>query len=110
MTSALAAFGGALPDIRQNLSFGGRLKKIYMLTPKAFKKLIEYGVMTSGRSSTIKEKLNALELVEAEDYSLPNIVRPQLRPQGRSADSAFGEGGTSIKKVYMLTPEAFKTH
>ena len=33
-------------------------------------KLIEYGIVTSNRSSTIKEKLNALELVENIDYSL----------------------------------------
>ena len=33
-------------------------------------KLIEYGIVTSNRSSTIKEKLNALELVEDVDYSL----------------------------------------
>jgi hypothetical protein len=60
-------------------------------------KLIEYGIVTSNRSSTIKEKLTALELVEDIDYSeLQDIL--QLRPQG----------GTSIKKIYMLTPEAFK--
>ena len=53
--------------------------------------------MTSNRSFHVKDKLDALELVENEDYSeLPDIR--QLRPQG----------GTSIKKVYMLTPEAFK--
>jgi len=38
-------------------------------------KLIEYGVMTSGRSSAVKTKLDALELIENEDYSLPNDVR-----------------------------------
>ena len=60
-------------------------------------KLIEYGVMTSIKSNHVKVKLDALELVENEDYSeLPDIW--QLRPQG----------GYSHKKVYMLTPEAFK--
>jgi hypothetical protein len=60
--------------------------------------LIEYGIVTSKRSSTIKEKLDSLELVENIDYSeLQDIL--QLRPQG----------GTSTKKVYKLTPEAFKT-
>ena len=38
-------------------------------------KLIEYGVMTSIKSSHVKVKLDALELVENEDYSLPNDVR-----------------------------------
>jgi hypothetical protein len=80
-------------------------------------KLIEYGVMTSKQSSDVRVKLNALatkwpppkavELVEDIDYRLPDVRQPV--PQGRSADSAFGEGGYSTKKVYMLTPEAFKT-
>jgi len=74
--------------------------------PKATEKLIEYGIVTSNRSSTIKEKLNALELVENEDYHLQDILQV-VRPQG---------GGTS-KNVYrrgapatswILTPEAFK--
>ena len=43
-------------------------------------KLIEYGVVSSKRSSTIKEKLDALELVEDEDYRLRDI--PQNLPQG----------------------------
>jgi hypothetical protein len=61
-------------------------------------KLVEYGIMSSIRSYHVKEKLDALELVEDEEYSeLPDIR--QLRPQG----------GTSNKKIYMLTPEAFKT-
>jgi hypothetical protein len=61
-------------------------------------KLIEYGIMSSIRSSAVKVKLDALGLVEDEDYSeLQDIL--QLRPQG----------GTSTKNVYMLTPEAFKT-
>ena len=59
-------------------------------------KLIEYGVVTSNRSSTIKEKLNALELVEDEDYRLQDILQP------------VPQGGYSTKKVYKLTPEAFK--
>jgi hypothetical protein len=61
-------------------------------------KLIEYGVMSSKRSSAVKEKLDALELVEDIDYSELRDIS-QLRPQG----------GTSTKNVYMLTPEAFKT-
>jgi hypothetical protein len=61
-------------------------------------KLIEYGIMSSVRSSAVKVKLDALGLVENEDYSeLQDVL--QLRPQG----------GTSTKKVYILTPEAFKT-
>ena len=34
-------------------------------------KLVEYGIMTSNRSSNMKQKLDALELVENIDYSLP---------------------------------------
>jgi len=52
-------------------------------------KLIEYGVMTSGRSSAVKVKLDALGLVENEDYHLQDILQ-LVRPQG---------GGTS-KNVY----------
>jgi len=56
---------------------------------KATEKLIEYGIVSSKRSSTIKEKLDALELVEDEDYHLLDIHQV-MRPQG---------GGTS-KNVY----------
>ena len=62
------------------------------------KKLIEYGVVTSNRSSNMKQKLDALELVENIDYRLLDVQQPV--PQGRSADSTFGEGGYSTKKVY----------
>jgi hypothetical protein len=58
-------------------------------------KLIEYGIMTSGRSSAVKTKLDALELVEVEDYQLQDVL--QQVPSG-----------TKHTKVYMLTPEAFK--
>jgi hypothetical protein len=61
-------------------------------------KLIEYGIMSSIRSYHVKEKLDALGLVEDEEYSevLPDI-RQNLSSGGRP------------KKNYMLTPEAFKT-
>jgi hypothetical protein len=59
-------------------------------------KLIEYGVVVSERSGDIKKRLNVLGLVEGADYELRDVS--QLRPQG----------GTSIKKVYHLTPNAFK--
>jgi hypothetical protein len=58
-------------------------------------KLIEYGIVTSVRSSTIKEKLNALDLVEDVDYLLQDVL--QQVPSG-----------IKHTKVYMLTPEAFK--
>jgi hypothetical protein len=58
-------------------------------------KLIEYGIVTSNRSSDIKEKLDNLRLVENEDYHLRDV------PQNLSF-------GGRPKKVYMLTPEAFK--
>jgi len=53
----------------------------------------------------MKQKLDALELVQDEDYQLQDVL--ELRPQG----------GYSTKKVYrsgapatswMLTPESFK--
>ena len=40
-------------------------------------KLIEYGVMSSKRSSAVKEKLDALELVEDIDYSLLQDILQQ---------------------------------
>ena len=58
-------------------------------------KLIEYGIVTSNRSSTIKEKLDNLVLVENEDYLLQDVL--QQVPSG-----------TKHTKVYLLTPEAFK--
>ena len=42
-------------------------------------KLIEYGIVTSLRSSTIKEKLNELELVEVEYYRLQDILQNLLK-------------------------------
>lgn len=60
------------------------------------KKLIEYGIMSSIRSSVVKEKLDALGLVENENYNLQDIL--QVRKNR----------GDVMKKVYMLTPEAFK--
>lgn len=61
------------------------------------KKLIEYRIATSIRLSIIKEKIDALRLVEDIDYHLLDIQQP------------VPQGGYSTKKVYMLTPEAFKT-
>ena len=61
-------------------------------------KLIEYGVVTSNRSSTIKEKLDNLALVENIDYSLLQDVLQQWK----------GSRGIKHTKVYKLTPEAFK--
>jgi hypothetical protein len=60
-------------------------------------KLVEYGIMSSIRSSDVKKKLDALELVEDEEYRLRDISQP------------VKQGGYSHKNVYMLTPEAFKT-
>jgi hypothetical protein len=61
-------------------------------------KLVEYGIMSSIISSDVKVKLNALELVENEEYSLLQDVLQQWK----------GSRGIKYKKVYMLTPEAFK--
>jgi len=59
-------------------------------------KLVEYGIMSSKQSCHVKEKLDALGLVEGEEYLLTDI-REQV------------QSGTKHTKVYMLTPEAFKT-
>jgi hypothetical protein len=58
-------------------------------------KLVEYGIMSSIRSSAVKVKLDSLGLVEDEEYRLQDILQ-NLSSGGRP------------KKVYMLTPEAFK--
>lgn len=70
------------------------------------KKLIEYRIATSNRSSNIQQKIDALRLVEDEDYQLLDIQQPV--PQGRSADSAFGEGGYSTKKCTCLHQKRLK--
>ena len=59
-------------------------------------KLIEYGIVTSTESSDIRKKLRALGLSENEDFEVGDIS--ELRIQG----------GTSTKKIYHLTPKAFK--
>ena len=59
-------------------------------------KLVEYGVMTSERSSAVKTKLDVLRLVEDVDFSLLQDVLQQV------------PSGIKHTKVYMLTPEAFK--
>jgi hypothetical protein len=93
MTSSLAAFGGGALRLEYYFLELTTQEREFVVHHE---KLIEYGIVTSGRSSTIKEKLNALELVEAEDYLLQDVL--QQVPSG-----------TKHTKVYMLTPEAFKT-
>jgi hypothetical protein len=60
-------------------------------------KLVEYGIMSSKQSWAVKEKSDALGLVEDEEYNLQDILEVRKNR------------GTVVKKVYMLTPEAFKT-
>ena len=62
-------------------------------------KLIEYGIMTSCRSSNVKTKLDALGLIEDEDFSLLLDIQQQWE----------GSRGAKHVNIYMLTPEAFKT-
>ncbi len=59
-------------------------------------KLLEYGIMTSTQSSDVKKKLDQLMIVEGSDFELRHVS--ELRKQG----------GTSDKKEYYLSPEAFK--
>lgn len=60
-------------------------------------KLLEYGVMTSQRSSDVKDKLVNLGMKERADYLLRNI--PQQSDSSR---------GIKHLKVYYLTPKSFK--
>lgn len=60
-------------------------------------KLIEYGIMSSIRSSNVKKKLDALGLVENEDYRVQDVLQQQE-----------GSRGVKYSKAYMITPEAFK--
>ena len=60
-------------------------------------KLIEYGIVTSNRSSNMKQKLDGLSLIEDIDYHLLDIQQ-MVRPQG----------GGKRNNIYMLIPEAFK--
>ena len=69
-------------------------------------KLIEYGIMTSGRSSAVKTKLDALELVENIDYHLQDILQ-MVRPQGGGKRNKVYRRGAPATS-WMLTPEAFK--
>ena len=60
-------------------------------------KLIEFGIMTSERSSAVKSKLDTtLKMIEGSDYDLQEVF--QVRKQG----------GTVIAYHYYLTPVAFK--
>jgi len=70
-------------------------------------KLIEYGIVTSNRSFHVKDRLDALELVEDIDY-LPNDVRagPEWNQtyQSLQARSAVAEGDYSHQKHSKLSP------
>ena len=58
-------------------------------------KLIDYGIMTSTESSKVKKRLNALNLIENEDYLLADVGEQHV-------------SGIKIHKDYYLTPDAFK--
>ncbi len=60
-------------------------------------KLIEYGIMTcTTDSSKVRAKLETLNLENEVDFRLADVREP------------VKQGGFSTKKVYYLTPEAFK--
>jgi len=88
-------------------------------------KLIEYGVATSTRSGDIKTRLESLGLEEGPDYTLRHVSQRNKSGPKRSNEKQTAPGGAedllqdvlqqkksgsggSNKKVYMLTPEAFK--
>ncbi len=58
-------------------------------------KLLDYGIMISTRSSSVLSKLQALDMVETEDYVMHTICER-------------GKSGAQKRNIYMLTPEAFK--
>ncbi len=58
-------------------------------------KLVEYGVMSSTRSSAVLEKLMNYDMVEGKHFKVQDVKK-----RGKS-------GGTK-SKLYMLTPDAFK--
>jgi hypothetical protein len=58
-------------------------------------KLIDYGVITTKRSSNVLDKLKALNLEINKDFTLLDV---QQR----------GNSGAQVHKQYMLTPEALK--
>ncbi|KAF4031364.1 hypothetical protein GN244_ATG16819 [Phytophthora infestans] len=60
-------------------------------------KLREYGIIASTRSSTIKEKLDSLGLIEGEHYRLQDVLKQSETSRG-----------IKYKKEYHLTPDAFK--
>ena len=62
-------------------------------------KLVEYGIMTSTQSTHVREKLKCLSLVEGEDYLLADVGESRLSQH---------DGSNGNKKVYYLTPGAFK--
>lgn len=58
-------------------------------------KLVEYGVLTSSESSDIRKKLNRHNMKEYVDFTI-------------GTRSVRGKSGSTTKKVYYLTPDAFK--
>ena len=58
-------------------------------------KLIEYGVMTSERSSVVKEKLDSLGLEIGVNYTLQDVLQR-------------GNSGAQYSKVYKLNNKSFK--
>ena len=59
-------------------------------------KLIEYGIMTSTQSNDVKTKINRIGLKIDEDFLLRDV-----------SEQKIGSGGSN-KRLYILTPEAFK--
>lgn len=62
-------------------------------------KLIEYGVITSGRSVDVLRAMNQFDLQKDEDFRLRNVAQSRLSTHG---------GSNGNKKEYILTPRAFK--
>ena len=95
MISVLAAFGGGALRLKYFLELTTREGEFVV----HHEKLIEYGVMTSGRSSAVKTKLDALELVENIDYSLPNDVRAVGRCARNKTHQSIHVDTRSIQKL-----------
>ena len=71
------------------------MKITYSPTWAKTPQLVEYGIMTSTRSSAVKERLDQLMLIEGEDYLLQDVLQ-QVK------------SGTKHSKHYHLTHGAFK--
>jgi hypothetical protein len=73
-------------------------------------KLVEYGVMTAKNSARVKNKLDALKLVENKDFSLPNDVRAVGRLARNKTHQSIYAHTRIIQKVSYESSETAWTN